>query len=148
MSGYNFYRIMRPKDKVKTVTSDYTLCKNDLGTSLVVLENNEIRIPRESSVWNGVITIENLTDVTNTFKIDVNSNITIVEYNNTITNYPTDGLITFNGGLFRYQSTTGTFDLNNYIMEIKFHTNVISIFVRTIILDNIKLKIPDPNVNL
>ena len=131
----NLYLILRKNDKVKYITSSYVLSKEDLGKSLIVQPKDvRITVPRECINWNGVITVENFSDVTNTLDIAVSSYIVIVEYNNTVTDY--DQSTPINGTVWHYINKQGTVNLNNYIAELKFDVRATSINIRTVIADS------------
>ena len=132
----SIYLLVRKDEKVKLITSSYTLSSDDLGKSLIVQPRDvRIIVPRDSINWNGIITIENFADITNTLQIDVTSYITIVEYNTHTTVYETKILI--DGQVWNYNNKQGSVDLNNYIADLKFEKRITSINIRTIIADNI-----------
>lgn len=121
-------------ESMNSVTSPkYTLKKSNLNKSHVVMGgDHKIVIPSSAKKWNGVITISNLQDVTDTLDIKVKSRVRIIEYNTNVTIY--DGSQDINGKVWNYDKVKGTIDLNNYTATIYFTGGLINIDVHTLVM--------------
>ena len=136
---YIAVKLNEPKKSVKVIDNNYALTEDDIGKHLLPASKDlTITVPRDSSDWNGVVTIENFHDIVNTLKIDTSSNIRIVEYDGDTLGYDDETQI--DGNIIKYQNKSGSVDLINYLAEIKFVDRLTSINVTTVIADNLSIQ--------
>jgi len=111
----------------------YTLKKSNLNKSHVVMGgHHKIVIPSSSKSWNGVITISNLQDVTDTIEIKTKARIRIIEYNENASLYGAN--LDIDGKVWNYDKVKGTIDANNYTATIYFTGGLINIDIHTVIM--------------
>lgn len=116
-----------------TTSPKYTLKKNNLNKSHVVMGgHHKIVVPYSSKTWNGVMTISNLQDVTDTIEVKTKARVRIIEYNENASLYGTN--LDINGKVWNYDKVKGTIDVNNYTATIYFTGGLINIDIHTLIM--------------